>query len=57
MAAPDQAHVQVMEIGALQGEDDSDRIRMYPRLPRGISRGKLNALVSELPDVRSVVSE
>ncbi|HEY5529572.1 MAG TPA: MgtC/SapB family protein [Thermoleophilia bacterium] len=57
VAALDQNHVQVMEMGVIQGENDSDTIRLSLKLPRSISPAKLNALVSELPDVRSVVSE
>ena len=57
MAALDQAHVRVTEMGVLPGENDSDTIRLNLRLPRGITPAKLHALISELPDVRSVVSD
>jgi hypothetical protein len=36
------------------GEDDRDTIHLFLKMPRGLDRAKLTALIAELEEVRSV---
>jgi putative Mg2+ transporter-C (MgtC) family protein len=49
-----QAHVIVKEMAVDSGEDDSDTIHLLLKLPRGLDKARLTALIAELEEVRSV---
>ena len=49
-----QAHVIVKEMAVEPGEDDSDTIHLFLKLPRGLDTAKLTALIADLEEVRSV---
>ena len=48
------AHVIVKEMAVVPGEDDRDTIHLFLKMPRGLDRAKLTALIAELEEVRSV---
>lgn len=48
------AHVIVKEMAVVPGEDDTNTIHLFLKLPRGLDRVKLTALIAELEEVRSV---
>jgi putative Mg2+ transporter-C (MgtC) family protein len=49
-----QAHVAVKEIAVEPGEDDSDTVHLFLKLPRGLAPEKLTALIAGLKEVRAV---
>ncbi|MBN1632477.1 MAG: MgtC/SapB family protein [Thermoleophilia bacterium] len=49
-----QAHVVVKEMAVEQGEDASDTIHLYLKLPRNLNATTLTALITDLREVRSV---
>lgn len=49
-----EAHVAVKEIAVEPGEDDSDTIHLFLKLPRGLAPTKLTALIADLQEVRAV---
>jgi putative Mg2+ transporter-C (MgtC) family protein len=49
-----QARVAVKEMSVEPGEDDSDTIHLFLKLPRGLTPTKLTALIADLNEVRTV---
>lgn len=49
-----EAHVEVKEMAVRPGEDDTDTIHLLLKLPRGLDKEKLTALVTDHCQVRSV---
>jgi putative Mg2+ transporter-C (MgtC) family protein len=49
-----EAHVAVKEIAVEPGEDDSDTLHLFLKLPRGTTPTKVTALISDLKEVRAV---
>lgn len=49
-----QAHVVVKEMAVEPGEDETDTIHLYLKLPRSLDAAKLTALLADLQEVRSV---
>jgi putative Mg2+ transporter-C (MgtC) family protein len=49
-----QARVVVKEMSVEPGEDDSDTVHLFLKLPRGLTPAKLTALIADLEEVRSV---
>jgi putative Mg2+ transporter-C (MgtC) family protein len=49
-----QAHVVVKEMAVEQGEDASNTIHLYLKLPRNLDATKLTGLITDLREVRSV---
>jgi putative Mg2+ transporter-C (MgtC) family protein len=49
-----QARVVVKEMSVEPGEDDSDTIHLFLKLPRGLNSAKLTALIVELQEVHTV---
>ncbi len=52
-----EAHVVIKEMAVMPGDDDRDTIRLLLRLPRGLDKAKLTALIAALEEVRSVSLE
>ena len=48
------AHIVVKEMSVEPGEDDSDTIHLFLKLPRGFDTSKLTALIADLKEVRSI---
>ncbi len=48
------AHVVVKEVTVEPGEDDSDTVHLFLKLPRTLGTAKLTAMMTELSEVRSV---
>ena len=54
VAVLQQVRVVVKEMAVEQGEDDRDTIHLFLKLPRGLDKAKLTALIAELEEVQSV---
>ncbi|MCE5254392.1 MAG: MgtC/SapB family protein [Actinomycetia bacterium] len=49
-----QAHIVIKEMAVEPGEDATDTIHLYLKLPRGCTSARLTALIADLEEVRSV---
>ena len=54
VAVLQEVHVVIKEMAVQPGEDASDTIHLFLKLPRGLTPAKLTALVADLEEVKSV---
>jgi putative Mg2+ transporter-C (MgtC) family protein len=54
VAVLQEAHVVIKEMAVEPGEDDSDTVHLFLKLPRGLTPAKLTALIADLKEVRTV---